>query len=149
MPAENSARLIPGGLHTDARGTVAFVNDFDFQGVQRFYTIRPRQEGQVRGWIGHQREHKWFTCVQGQVLIAVVRPDCWEKPARDLPVQSYTLSDPRPAVLHVPAGHATASVSLSENVVLIVFSSGRLPVASQDDYRFAPDYWPISEGERP
>ena len=29
--------LIEGGLHVDARGSVAFVNDFDFKGVDRFY----------------------------------------------------------------------------------------------------------------
>ena len=134
-------RLISGGLRTDERGTIAFVNDFDFAGVRRSYTIRPARAGQVRGWIGHRREHKWFMCVQGQILIAVVRPDRWEHPSRDLPLDRFTLSAAAPAVLWVPPGHATASLPLSEDTLLTVFSSSRLDAAAADDYRYPPNTW--------
>ena len=60
-----------------------------------------------RGWVGHQREHKWFTGVAGEVLIAVVKPDDWQSPSADLPVARYVLSAIRPQVVHVPAGYAT------------------------------------------
>jgi len=42
--------LISGGLHVDERGVVSFVNDFDFKGVDRFYTIRAHQTGKSRDW---------------------------------------------------------------------------------------------------
>lgn len=139
--ASETPRLIPGGLHTDERGTVVFVNDFDFAGVRRFYTIRPRQEGQVRGWIGHQREQKWFMAVQGKVMIAVVRPDRWDNPAANLFVERFTLSATEPAVLHIPSGHATASVALAGDAILMVFTSGRIHEAAEDEVRFASETW--------
>lgn len=139
--SDDKPRLIPGGLHTDERGTVAFVNDFDFAGVRRFYMIRPARPGEVRGWIGHRREHKWFMCIQGRIVIAVVKPDRWDKPSHDLPVCRYELSANQPAVLHVPAGHATASMAVNEGAILLVYSSDRLEVAPGDDHRFAPETW--------
>jgi hypothetical protein len=32
--------LIPGGRHVDARGSVSFVNGFDFKSVDRFYWVQ-------------------------------------------------------------------------------------------------------------
>ena len=142
---EPRPRLIEGGLHVDGRGTVAFVNDFDFKGVDRFYTVRWHRSHEPRGWVGHRREQKWFLAVQGTSLIAVVKPDQWESPANDLPVERFVLSAARPQVLHVPPGYATASANLSPDVILMVFSSGRIEDAKTDDYRFAVDTWPVIE----
>jgi dTDP-4-dehydrorhamnose 3,5-epimerase-like enzyme len=133
--------LIHGGLHVDQRGIVSFVNDFDFKGVQRFYTIRAHKPGEVRGWIGHKREHKWFTALAGTILIGVVEPDDWVNPSKDLPIERFTLSALKPAVLHVPPGHATASVALSADALLCVFSSEGMQPSSQDDYRFDLTTW--------
>ena len=33
-------KLIAGNIGIDDRGEVGFVNDFDFAGVKRFYTVR-------------------------------------------------------------------------------------------------------------
>lgn len=136
-------RIINGGLHVDARGIVSFVNDFDFNGVDRFYTIRAHRPQDLRGWVGHQRDHKWFFAVQGTTMIAVVKPDQWDRPASDLPVERFVLSAAKPQVLHVPPGHATGSVNLSQDALLMVFSSGKIEDAKTDDYRFAIDSWPI------
>ena len=48
---------------------------------------------------GHQREHKWFTVVAGEVQVAVVKPDDWPSPSSDLPVARYVLYAARPQVL--------------------------------------------------
>ena len=32
--------LINGGVAVDDRGSVRFVNDFDFEGVKRFYQVQ-------------------------------------------------------------------------------------------------------------
>lgn len=140
---EQVPRLIEGGLHVDERGVVSFVNDFDFAGVRRFYMIRAHRPGQQRGWIGHRKEAKWFVAAAGTVLVAVVRPDDWEKPSRDLPVQRFVLSAVKPAVLHVPAGHATGSVGLTDEAVMVVYSSVSLNEAKGDDWRYEGRMWSL------
>lgn len=145
MDAITPPRLIFGGLHADARGTVSFVNEFDFKGVDRFYTIRPRRARDPRGWIGHRHETKWFTAIQGTILVAVVTPDAWDHRVSNRPVSRFVLFDSKPAVLHVPPGHATATMALSDDAVLTVFSSGKIEHADQDDHRFAVDTWPVAE----
>ena len=138
-----SPQLIQGGCHVDARGRVSFVNGFNFQGVDRFYWIQAGPANVLRGWVGHQREHKWFSVIRGEVLVAVVQPDQWPCPSRELPVARYTLSAAQPQVLHVPPGFATGSVNLSPEAILMIFSSGKIEAAAQDDFRFPLDHWPI------
>ena len=48
-------QLIAGGLAVDDRGAVGFVNEFDFAGVQRFYTVKNHRAGMVRAWHAHRR----------------------------------------------------------------------------------------------
>lgn len=172
--------LIPGGRKVDARGSVSFVNGFDFKGVDRFYWIEANQPNTPRGWVGHQREHKWFSVIRGEVLVAVVAPDNWcsrepengradlpvgpdaqqhvptadqgraarivsekSNPSRNLSVARFTLTSANPQVLHVPPGHATGSVHLTAEAILMIFSSGKIEDAPSDDFRFPADYWPI------
>ena len=143
MGHDMPVQLIKGGLHVDEKGVVSFVNDFDFKGVDRFYTVKAHKTGSPRGWIGHRRDHKWFMALAGSVIIAVVAPDDWENPSKDLLVQRYTLSAIQPGILHVPPGHATASVMLSPAALLGVFSSGRIEEAKEDDCRFHEEMWGI------
>lgn len=138
-------RLIEGGLHVDVRGSVAFVNDFDFEGVDRFYVVRSHRSHEPRGWVGHRREQKRFFVVQGTSLIAVVRPDEWQSPASGLPVERFTLSAAKPQILCVPPGYATGSINLTADALLLVFSSGKIEDAQADDYRFPIDTWSIVE----
>lgn len=140
--------LIQGACHLDERGSVSFVNGFDFKGVDRFYWIEASQSGLPRGWVGHQRDHKWFSVVRGEVLVAVVRPDQWQNPRPDLPVERYVLSAANPQVLHVPPGHATGSVHLTPEAILMIFSSGKIEDAQSDNFRFPATQWPIQYGER-
>ena len=135
--------LIEGGCHVDARGSLSFVNGFDFQGVERFFWVHSAEAGVLRGWSGHQREHRWFSVVHGEVLVAVVRPDGWQSPSRDLPVTRFRLSAVCPQVLHVPPGHATGSLNLDPGAILLIFSSGTLDQSKTDDFRFPVDRWPI------
>jgi len=136
-------RRIEGGLHVDQRGVVSFVNDFDFKHVDRFYTVRAHTVNEPRGWVGHRKEDKWFTPLAGTMLISVVAPDDWEYPTSNLVVQRYILSSQKPAVLHVPAGHATASIMLTPDALLGVFSSGKIADAGKDDWRFDVGTWDV------
>ena len=53
---EHEVRLLEGGLAVDDRGTVSFVNGFDFRGVKRFYTVTNHRAGFVRAWHAHRHE---------------------------------------------------------------------------------------------
>ncbi len=145
--SETGPHLIEGGRHADARGTVSFVNGFDFKGVDRFYIIRPSRPHEPRGWVGHRRERKWFFPVQGSVVVAVVKPDDWSKPSPRQVVERFILSAENPSVLAVPPGYATGSAGLSVGAALMVFSSGRVEDAQADDYRFPTETWAIMEQE--
>ena len=143
--------LIPGGLHRDARGEVLHVNGFDFAGVDRGYAVRPSATGVVRGWVGHRRETKWFFVLRGALVVGAVEPDAWPLPSRDLPVRTFELRDSAPAVLRIPGGYFTASVALEPGTILMVYSSGRIEQAAEDDFRLPPDHWnlPRPGGEQP
>lgn len=39
MPNNNYPRLIKGGIHTDSRGQISFVNDMKFGAIERFSVI--------------------------------------------------------------------------------------------------------------
>src|SRR4051794_15861323 len=119
----NEPKLIPGNIAVDDRGEVGFVNDFDFGGVKRFYTVSNHRQGFVRGWHGHKHEAKYVTVVQGAALIAVVEIDNWEKPSQALPIRKFVLSARKPAVLWIPAGCANGFMSLTEDTKLIFFST--------------------------
>ena len=135
-------QLIAGGLHRDARGEVLHVNAFDFAGVDRGYAVRPAETGTVRGWVGHRRETKWFFVLRGALMVGVVEPDVWPVPARVLPVRTFELRDTVPAVLRIPGGYFTASVALEPGSIFMVYSTGRIEQAGEDDFRLPPDHWP-------
>src|SRR6266852_8266197 len=103
--------LYTGDLAVDDRGELTFVNDFDFAGVKRFYTVRNHRAGFVRAWHAHRHEAKYVTVVSGAALVGAVPIDNWEHPSVDAPVARHVLSAVKPAVLHIPAGFANGFMS--------------------------------------
>lgn len=134
-------RLIRGALIADDRGELAFVNDFDFAEVKRFYVVANHSAGFVRAWHAHRREAKYVTVVQGTMLIACVLIDDWEKPSPDLPVQRFVLSAKTPAVLFIPAGYANGNMSLTADAKAIFFSTSSLEESEGDDIRYDARLW--------
>jgi dTDP-4-dehydrorhamnose 3,5-epimerase-like enzyme len=134
-------RLLRGGLAVDDRGAVGFVNDFDFAGVKRFYTVQNHAAGFVRAWHGHRREAKHVTVVQGAMLIACVEVDDWERPSPALPVHRFVLSASTPAVLYIPAGYANGNMSLTADAKAIFFSTATIAESKDDDIRFDARLW--------
>lgn len=139
----NEPTLIKGGLAVDDRGSLRFVNDFGFSGVQRFYMIENHKAGFVRAWHGHKLEGKYFLCVQGSLLVGAVAVDNWDKPSKDLKPTRLVLSHQSPGILAIPPGYANGLMSLTENAKLMVFSTTPLEVSMKDDYRFDSRYWNI------
>lgn len=136
-------RLIEGGLAVDDRGTLSFVNDFDFAGVKRFYTVTNHRQGFVRAWHAHRHEAKYVLAVRGACVVGVVKIDDWDSPARDSQVQRYVLSAEKPSILYIPAGYANGFMSLTESAALTFFSTSTLEESRGDDIRYDARYWDI------
>jgi dTDP-4-dehydrorhamnose 3,5-epimerase-like enzyme len=133
--------LIEGGLSVDDRGSVAFVNAFEFAGVKRFYIVANHRAGFVRAWHGHQREGKYVMALVGSSLVGAVKIDDWEHPAKDLPVHRYVLSAEKPSILYVPPGYANGFMTLTAEAKLIFFSTASLEDSRGDDIRYEAYYW--------
>jgi dTDP-4-dehydrorhamnose 3,5-epimerase len=140
-------KLIAGNIGIDDRGEVGFVNDFDFAGVKRFYTVRNHRRGFVRAWHAHRREAKYVTATSGAALVGVVPIDDWEHPSKDLPVLRFVLSAHKPSVLYIPAGYANGFMSLTGDAMLMFFSTSTLEQSKGDDIRFPARYWDIWSAE--
>ena len=133
--------LIEGGLAVDDRGSLTFVNEFDFAGVRRFYMVENHRAGFVRAWHAHRNEAKYVTVVAGAALVAAVEIDDWEAPSKDQPVHRHVLAAARPAVLYIPAGWANGAMSLTADAKLAYFSTSTLEESRGDDVRYDARYW--------
>ena len=67
--------IFEGKIIADDRGTVRFINDFNFVGVKRFYQVENHRRGFIRAWHGHRKEGKYVYVVNGAALIGVVNLD--------------------------------------------------------------------------
>ncbi len=133
--------LIEGGIAVDDRGSLSFVNPFDFVGVKRFYAITNHRQGFVRAWHGHKKEAKFVYVASGAAIVAAVKIDDWTKPSKDLPVKRYVLSANKPSLLHIPAGYANGFMNLTEDARLFYFSTTTIEESKGDDYRFDSRLW--------
>jgi dTDP-4-dehydrorhamnose 3,5-epimerase-like enzyme len=136
-------KLYAGDLAVDDRGEVGFVNDFDFAGVKRFYTVKNHRAGFVRAWHAHRREGKYVTVVEGAAVIGAVQIDDWQSPSPQAPVSRNVLSAVKPRVVYIPPGYANGFMSLTENARIMFFSTSTLAESQGDDVRFPARYWDI------
>lgn len=134
------AYILSGDLVTDDRGTVRFVNDFDFKNVKRFYQVNNHRKGFIRAWHGHKKEDKYVYVTSGSALVGVVNLETEE-------VDKFVLSANKPRILWVPANSANGFMSLEENTTVIFFSSKTLEESKDDDIRFPYDKWDIWDVE--
>jgi dTDP-4-dehydrorhamnose 3,5-epimerase len=134
-------KLLQGALAVDDRGEVGFVNDFDFIGVKRFYTVKNHRQGFIRAWHAHKKESKYVTVVKGAAVVCAVMIDNWENPSKELPVQRFVLSEKTPSVLYIPSGYGNGFMNLTEDALLVFFSTTTLEESRGDDIRYDVYYW--------
>lgn len=134
-------RLIRGGLATDDRGEVGFVNEFDFAGVKRFYMVSNHRQGFIRAWHAHRKEGKYVLVVKGAALVCGVKIDNWDQPSKDLQVHRHVLSERSPSALYLPPGYANGFMSLTDDAKLLFFSTTTLEDSLGDDIRYDARYW--------
>ena len=135
--------LLKGGLSVDDRGTVSFVNDFNFENVKRFYAVENHKQGFVRAWHAHKQEAKYVMVMKGSAIIGAVKIDNWESPSKNTKVNRFVLSEKNPSVLFIPAGFANGFMSLTEDSKIIFFSTSELKDSLNDDFRYDAHYWDI------
>lgn len=134
-------KVIQGEIFRDHRGQISSLNDFRFEGVERFYFIHHPDTQVIRGWHGHQFEQKWFYCVKGSFTLALVEIDDWENPSPGLQPQIFSLSENDSRIVCVPAGYANCLKAGQADSVLLVFSGKRYPEALSDSWRYDAHRW--------
>lgn len=132
----NEPTIINGGISFDDRGSVSFVNDFDFSDVKRFYCISNIRKNYIRAWHGHEKEGKFFLAALGQFRVGTVNLETNE-------LKVHYLNSVKPQVLYVPPGYANGLQNLTEGNSLMVFSTSTLKESLGDDTRFPWDKWDI------
>jgi dTDP-4-dehydrorhamnose 3,5-epimerase-like enzyme len=134
MPDE--PKILNGGKAVDDRGSVSFVNEFDFAGVKRFYQVENHQAGFIRAWHGHRKEGKYIYLAAGAALVGAVSLET-EK------ISKFVLSADTPKVLWVPPNYTNGFMNLRENTVVIFFSTATMEETKGDDIRFPYNKWDI------
>ena len=130
---------IKGGVAVDDRGSVRFVNDFDFKNVKRFYQVSNHKEGFIRAWHGHEKEGKYVYVAKGSALIGAVKLDGTNNPHK------FILSSQSPKVIYIPPGYANGFKNLEEDTIVQFFSTSTLEESLGDDIRYEHDHWNIWE----
>ena len=134
-------KIIQGGTYEDERGKLSFVNDFDLSAVKRYYIIEHPDTSVIRAWQAHKKEQKWFQVISGSFLVAVVRPDNWEKPSEKLEVRKVILKADKNQVLNIPGNFANGFKALEPNSRMIIFSDFSVEESSKDNFRFESQMW--------
>ena len=134
--SQSGPLLIQGDTFVDARGTLRFVNGFDFRGVKRFYQVENSKKGFIRAWHGHKKEGKYVYVSSGSALVGVVNLETEA-------AQKFVLSAEKPAVLWIPPGNANGFMNLEDGTRVIFFSTLSLEESKGDDIRFPYDKWDI------
>lgn len=137
---EKKPSMIKGGSHTDHRGTIHFVNDFDMSQVKRFYLIEHPNMEIIRAWRAHRIEQRWFSVLVGKFVIRIVKIDNWESPTKVVSIQDVHLSSCN-EVLYIPSGYGTWIQAEENNSKLLVFGDYGIEHAFNDDYLYPQDYF--------
>jgi len=114
--------IIPGASHTDHRGTISFVNDFKFEGVNRFYTIHHPDTSIIRAWQGHTHESKYYYPIKGVWVIAWVKMD-FHKPEKEWETDFVKLNADDNKIIFLPPGYANGFKALEKDSIIIGFSA--------------------------
>lgn len=134
----NESKILQGGISVDDRGSVRYVNDFQFNQVKRFYHVENHRSGYIRAWHGHKKEGKYVYVVSGSALIGIVDMETEN-------IEKFILSDKSPKILWIPPGKYNGFKSLEENTKILFFSTSTINESIDDDIRKPYDQWNIWE----
>lgn len=132
----SEVKIINGGIAVDDRGSVSFVNDFNFADVERFYQVENHSLHFIRAWHGHKKEGKYIYVAKGSVLLGAVNLDTEE-------ITRVVISSKVPKVVWIPPNYANGFMNLEENTIIQFFSTSTLEESLNDDIRYKWDKWNI------
>jgi dTDP-4-dehydrorhamnose 3,5-epimerase len=139
---------IIGNTAVDDRGSLKFVNDFNFENVKRFYQVQNHCKNFIRAWHGHIKEAKYVYVVKGSILFGAV-PMPSNIPSDELgqnitsQPKKFILSSDKPSILYVPPNHANGFMTLTDDAIVQFFSTSTLEESKGDDIRFPYNTWNI------
>lgn len=133
--------IIKGGVFKDKRGVIAFVNDFKFDNIHRFYILENAEDNDTRAWHGHRKDVKNFYCVQGSFLVSFVKVDDWDNPSPNLIPERVVLKADDSKVLVIPFGYANSVKALEPKSKLISLSTLPIDEAEGDSVRYDQSMW--------
>lgn len=136
--------IIDGNIAVDDRGSLSFVNNFDFKDVKRFYTVSNFEKGFVRAWHGHKQEAKYVYVVSGAAIACCIPLDVMTNyqnhvVSTDEAIKNasrFVLDSRKPSVLHVPAGYCNGFRTMTADTIVMFLSTATLDQSKGDDYRF-------------
>jgi dTDP-4-dehydrorhamnose 3,5-epimerase-like enzyme len=137
---EKNCVVLNGGVFVDDRGTLRFVNDFNFEGIKRFYQVENHEKGFIRAWHGHQKEEKYVYVAKGSAWIGVIDMTTNE-------IEKFILSDKTPKILHIPPGKFNGFMTLEEDTIIFFFSTSTVEETKDDDIREPYENFPIFKKE--
>ena len=133
--------VLNGGVFVDDRGSIRFVNDFDFKGVKRFYQVENHERGFIRAWHGHKKEGKYVYVARGSAWVAGIEM------TEDGIAEKFVLSDKSPKILYIPPGYYNGFQTLEEDTIVQFFSTTTIEESQGDDYRKPYETFPIFNKE--
>lgn len=133
--------VIEGEIFKDERGQISSLNNFRFEGVNRFYFIHHPDVKVIRGWHGHQQERKWFCCIKGSFTLGLVKIDDWQNPGPDLIPEIFHLKENQNKIICVPEGYANCIKAGHPDSIMLVYSGKLLDDAVKDSWRYDKVLW--------
>jgi len=135
-------KIISGGVAFDDRGSLRFVNDFNFEGVQRFYQVENHRQGFIRAWHGHKKEGKYVYVAHGSIILGAVPLKIDD--TLDITLgKKCILSSQLPKVVFIPPNYANGFKNLENDTIVMFFSTSSLEESKNDDIRYPYDTWNI------
>ena len=130
--------LIDCSNFVDDRGVLTFSNEFNFEklGIKRFYQVENHKQDYIRAWHGHNKEAKYVYAVSGSALVAAVNMETDK-------VYKFTLSNRKAQILYIPPGYANGFKTLTQDTILMFFSTSTAAESQGDDIRYEWDKWDV------
>lgn len=132
-------QIITGASHTDNHGTISFVNDFNFEGVNRFYTIHHPDTNIIRVWQGHIQESKYYYPVKGSWLIAWVKME-FDKPESEWEAEYIKINASEYKIVFLPPEYANGFKAMEKDSIIIGFSATG-EIEEKEILRWDADKW--------
>lgn len=128
--------IIQGEVGIDNRGTVRFVNDFNFPGVKRFYQVENYERGFIRAWHGHKKETKYVYVAKGSIMLGVISMDVIQRTTHTIILNSIG-----PRICKISPNNYNGFKTLEEGTIVFFFSDTTIEEAADDDFRYPADYF--------